>query len=122
MKSSALTTTGFLLLFTLAQGALGCATYRTCHCYDSDNVPNNNATQIACNGYSKEDTVFSEERSECYYIGPAYKGNGWGWKWRGMDNCDFRKLCATAGATGPDSACTNKLPSNVADPVKPKGW
>ncbi|KDN62672.1 hypothetical protein CSUB01_11862 [Colletotrichum sublineola] len=111
MKFPALATTSSLvLLLSLAKNALSCAVYTNCHCYDSNGTPNNNATQTACQGYQPSDTSFVAEKSACYYIGPPTTGPSFGPVYMGMNNCDFRVLCAQAGATGSDSSCAGKLP------------
>ncbi|KAK2042893.1 hypothetical protein LZ31DRAFT_555676 [Colletotrichum somersetense] len=115
MKLPTLATTSSLVLLALSQSALSCSVYRSCHCYDSDGIPNDTATQTSCSRYSASDTDFTD--SACQYIGP----NTIGWlkstRYPGMSNCDFRELCTKAGATGSDSSCTDKITSKGATKV-----
>ncbi|KAK2035173.1 hypothetical protein LX32DRAFT_647937 [Colletotrichum zoysiae] len=114
MKLPTLATTGSLVLLALSQSALGCSVYRSCHCYDSDGTPNNDATETSCSHYGASDSSFID--SECKYIGPDSTGAGRSRLFPGMSNCDFRELCAQAGATGSDSSCSEKITSK--GPVK----
>ncbi|KAF9776648.1 hypothetical protein IL306_005149 [Fusarium sp. DS 682] len=38
-------------LLTLSAFASACARYESCHCYDSNGIPNNGATQAVCDHY-----------------------------------------------------------------------
>ncbi|KAK1954517.1 hypothetical protein LY78DRAFT_594058 [Colletotrichum sublineola] len=115
MKLPTLATTSLLVLLSLSQSALSCSVYRSCHCYDSNGIPNDNATQTSCSRYSASDTSFTN--SECQYTGPDYVGGGRNIVFPGMSNCDFRELCTQAGATGSDSSCSDKITSKGATKV-----
>ena len=92
-----------ILLAPLAFAAYvaACASYRNCHCYDANKVPNNNATEKVC-GYhfgvlQKISTGSSDQigYDECNSDVPEVWWN----------NCEWRRECAKAGATGQDSSC-----------------
>jgi hypothetical protein len=83
----------FLLLTLGAASAFACADYSYCHCYDSNGVPDDKATESVCINWYNDDIGIS---SDCV---PSLGG---------INNCDFAKLCAVAFATGGDSSCSQK--------------
>jgi hypothetical protein len=92
----------FLLLALGAASAFACDTYYYCHCYDSDGSPNNAATTSVCTYWYGASTANGLDALECSI------GDG-----MAMNNCDFRKLCGVAFATGSDSSCRDKCESGT---------
>ncbi|KAK1957487.1 hypothetical protein LY78DRAFT_592276, partial [Colletotrichum sublineola] len=99
-----------LALLTLAKGALSCSCYKTCHCYNNDGIPNDNATQTVCNRFDAGSTSFTD--GACRYVGPSVNYDGRYGNYIVMNNCDWREMCAQAGATGADSRCDEKVPGS----------
>jgi hypothetical protein len=94
--------TPFLLLALGAASAFACKTYYYCHCYDSDESSNDNATNSVCTNWYGTGTTNGQYGVECCL------GDG-----SGMNNCDFRMLCAVAFATGSDSSCRDRCESGT---------
>jgi hypothetical protein len=92
--------TVFLFFALGATSAFACAEYKYCHCYGSGGAPDDEATVAVCNGWYEVPShpTGANGAEEC--SGP----NGLGT----MSNCDFRRLCAVAFATGGDSSCREK--------------
>jgi hypothetical protein len=90
----------FLLLALGASSAFACANYFYCHCYDSNGLANDNATQSIFTNWYGADTrpTGPNGAQECSGLGDGAT----------VDNCDFRKLCLVAFATGSDSSCREK--------------
>ena len=92
---------------TFAAYVAACGTaYNFCHCYDDNKLPNNNATKKVCDAnwgqlkpnkleYPNQDPPYTECHVTDFSI---TSGIGW-------NNCNWRKACAAAGATGDDSSC-----------------
>ncbi|KAK2022349.1 hypothetical protein LX32DRAFT_505196, partial [Colletotrichum zoysiae] len=95
-----------LALLTFAKGVVGCSCYSECHCYNADGVPYDNATETVCNRFVSGATKFTDGR--CQYIGQVSVTRYPYTHYIGLDNCDWRTMCAEAGATGADSSCDNK--------------
>ncbi|KAF5011265.1 hypothetical protein FDECE_2618 [Fusarium decemcellulare] len=98
----------FLALLALSAYASACASYNNCHCYNNDGKPNNDATQNVCNHFSG--SMVPNERE--YGKGTQYKeceAKTFGGA-SSFDNCDWRRRCQSAGATGADSSCRLKNP------------
>ncbi|KAL0945037.1 uncharacterized protein CTRU02_202924 [Colletotrichum truncatum] len=90
-------------LLSMASTIYGCDLYKFCHCYDSNGMPNDKATQKVCPGNIEKRTEFGVTFDECHHH-----------KWRGLGyevlgNCKFRESCQWAGATGTDSSCRAKV-------------
>jgi len=85
------------LFFVLALGATSasaCANYYYCHCTQKDGTADNKATRSICNNwYEGRARAPWGGITECD-ITPKL-----------LNNCEFRKLCAVAFATGSDSFC-----------------
>ncbi|KAF6514231.1 hypothetical protein HZS61_006487 [Fusarium oxysporum f. sp. conglutinans] len=97
-----------LALLALSTCASACASYSKCHCYNSDGKPNNDATQTVCDHFSGSMNPNVREYGE----GTQYKdceAKTFGGA-SSFDNCDWRRRCASAGATGADSSCRLKFP------------
>ncbi|EMD59160.1 hypothetical protein COCSADRAFT_255613 [Bipolaris sorokiniana ND90Pr] len=91
-----------ILFFPLAISA--CSNYQSCHCYDSNGVPNNAATAQVCAGFGDRASMADASRGsdgarEC----KANKS-----KEVVFSNCSWRQWCQIAGATGKDSSCRDK--------------
>ncbi|KAK1999141.1 hypothetical protein LX36DRAFT_655853 [Colletotrichum falcatum] len=110
MKFPSLAAASSLALLALARGALGCAAYRNCHCYNDDGNPNDAATQTVCERFDSGSTSFAD--GVCNYVGKDSVARGKYIYYYGMDNCDWRDMCTAAGATGADSSCDDKAPGN----------
>ncbi|KAK1573639.1 uncharacterized protein LY79DRAFT_525416 [Colletotrichum navitas] len=109
MQLPTITAASSLLLVPLiVKGALACSAYTYCHCYDSNGTVNVNATGTVCNRYNYKDSTAVMVSDECQYTGKERRWVGKLWVWYGFSNCDFRELCAEAGATGDDSSCREK--------------
>ncbi|KAF5688831.1 hypothetical protein FDENT_4657 [Fusarium denticulatum] len=96
-------------LLTLSAFASACASYESCHCYDSNGIPNNGATQAVCDHYKGG----MEPNTREYGANTQYKQCNvkiFGGGASSFDNCDWRRRCQGAGATGADSSCWNKFP------------
>ena len=102
-KGSDLFMMKWILLILPAFAAACSSNYDACHCYNSDTVPNNSATQLVCDGKQGKIRLNTKEYpdakpgyKECI---PADENSLW------WNNCDWRRLCQQAGATGADSSC-----------------
>lgn len=106
-----------LTILALSTYASACRDdYLVCHCYNSDGKPNNDATHKICDDINRNPGISlgvgtrpdvreygqGTKYIECYSIEakgsphtPMYHFN----------NCDIRKACLAAGATGRDSSC-----------------
>ncbi|EXM04691.1 hypothetical protein NOF04DRAFT_18650 [Fusarium oxysporum II5] len=96
-------------LLTLSAFASACASYESCHCYDSNGVPNNGATQTVCDHFKGG----MEPNTREYGANTQYKEcnvKTFGGGASSFDNCDWRRRCQSAGATGADSSCRSKFP------------
>ncbi|KAF5012684.1 hypothetical protein FDECE_1315 [Fusarium decemcellulare] len=97
-----------LSLLALSAYASACSIYNDCHCYNSDGKPNNDATQTVCNHFSGSMQLNTRE----YGANTQYKeceAKTFGGA-SSFDNCDWRRRCQSAGATGADSSCRSKVP------------
>ncbi|KAJ0360288.1 hypothetical protein COL154_007709 [Colletotrichum chrysophilum] len=96
------------LTLAFAAYASACASYNDCHCYDSNGVPNNGATKSVCDHFggsmikAEREYGASTTYQECEV--KTYGGAS------SFDNCDWRRRCQGAGATGADSSCRSKYP------------
>jgi hypothetical protein len=92
------------LLILGASLASACSHYGSCHCFDSDGTPNNAATTSVCYSYNGQGSLQNDTTDygdstpylECY-------ANEGCWQ-----NCNWRRHCQGAGATGDDSSCNSK--------------
>ncbi|XPT01551.1 hypothetical protein M3J09_010683 [Ascochyta lentis] len=97
-----------LALLALSASASACAFYNDCHCYDKNGKPNNDATKKVCDDLGG--TIKADERE--YGAGTSYnecEAKTFGGA-SSFQNCDWRKKCFEAGATGADSSCRSKVP------------
>ena len=93
------------ILLILPTFAAACATnYNVCHCYNADKLPNNNATRTVCDGKEGAMVLNKKEYPDAkpgyYECATTTVGPPW------WDNCDWKVLCQSAGATGSDSSCS----------------
>ena len=99
-----------LVLPVFAAYVAACSSYRYCHCYNDDKLPNNNATTTVCNAHPG---VLDQNTAEYPGSNPAYyecEVADWAQdRCRYWDNCRWRDACAAAGATGKDSSCREKV-------------
>ncbi|KAH8745768.1 hypothetical protein BGZ57DRAFT_214131 [Hyaloscypha finlandica] len=92
----------FLLLALGASSTLACSNYAVCYCQTSDGKFDNTATKTVCDGYGKErgQLVYATihygddtNNQECLEVHSRW------------NNCEWRRRCTDAGATGSDSQC-----------------
>ena len=94
----------FLFLALGASSTSACASFVFCHCYDSDGTPNNNATESVCNTYG---VLAHVQNNTCEYGADTHYEECWMTGFN-FDNCEWRKECQNAKATGDDSSCRCK--------------
>ena len=97
----------FLLFALGASSASACAWYSFCHCYDSDGVPDNKATETVCGSHYGALQLNQREYGRDTSYTECISAIGHGPYW---NNCYWREDCKSAGATGTDSSCWCKLP------------
>ena len=93
------------ILLALPAFAAACSTgYQSCHCYNQNGMPDNEATQSICNEKWGEMRLNTREYPNYIpgYFECSVTDNSTEWTW---DNCNWRKECEKAGATGLDSSC-----------------
>ncbi|KAK2036125.1 hypothetical protein LZ31DRAFT_617772 [Colletotrichum somersetense] len=106
------------LIITLAAGAKvaqACAQYGYCHCTMADGSVNNTITTAACAKYY---SAAGLDGTRATAITTTIDNQNKAWCSQGIfddnqkgvvDNCEMRRHCKEAGATGEDSWCEYKV-------------
>ncbi|KAK2006281.1 hypothetical protein LZ32DRAFT_544351, partial [Colletotrichum eremochloae] len=100
-----------ITLVTAVKVTKGCGVYTDCRCTMADGSINNTITADACRAWDK--SVHPNSDTAIFAAPVDHDNIAWCTKvgeslLHAIDNCEFRKLCTAAGATGHDSWCRGK--------------